>query len=118
MVVSLASVVVLAVIGGVLTGIPMARLAPGIASATFALSEDLRREIGSRVLSISIAARTAIALGIVSLMVRKPDLMASVIVIGVAAMVGIAVGAFFGPARVVKPVVAPEALREGEGSRR
>jgi hypothetical protein len=91
-VVSLASVLAIAVIGGVLTGVPMARLGPAIQGASGALPEDLRRAIRSRVLTSSISLRTSITLGVVFLMVRKPDAVTSVLVLGVAAAVGLGAG--------------------------
>jgi hypothetical protein len=94
--VALASVLALAVIGGVLTGIPMARIQPGIESAMGPLGDELRRKIGSRVLTISITTRIALTVGIAFLMVRKPDPLPSVIVVCVAAAVGVAAGSVLG----------------------
>jgi hypothetical protein len=94
--VSLASVVALAVIGGVLTGIPTARIQPGIESAVGPLSDELRRGIGSRLLTISITTRIAITLGVVFLMVRKPEALPSAIVVCAAAAIGVAAGLALG----------------------
>lgn len=94
-VVSLASVVGLALIGGVLTGIPMARLAPRIEDAVGPLAEELRRKIRTHVLSISISVRIAITLGITLLMVQKPDLAGSLVVMAVSVLLGIGAGVGF-----------------------
>jgi len=94
-VVSSGSLVALAAIGGILTGIPMARIAPDIERADGALSEELRHTIRGRLLAISITTRIAVTLGIVFLMVRKPDLLPSVAVIGSAAAIGLAAGSTF-----------------------
>jgi hypothetical protein len=106
-VVSLVSAVGLALIGGVLTGIPMARLAPGIENAVGPLAEELRGAIRSRVLSISIAARIAITLGIVFLMVKKPDLLLALVVIAVALLLGLGAGFALGSGTPKAPRVAP-----------
>lgn len=95
-VVSLGSLVALAVIGGILTGIPMARIKPGIEGTVGPLPEDLRRGIRSPLLAISITTRIAITLGIVLLMVRKPEPLPSVVVICLATAIGVAAGLAFG----------------------
>jgi hypothetical protein len=94
--VSLASLVAVAVIGGLLTGIPMARIGPSIERTVGALPEDLQRDSGSRVLAISMTTRVAITIGIVFLMVRKPDMVPSVMVIGLAAAIGVGAGLALG----------------------
>ena len=91
-VVSLASLVALAAVGGVLTGIPLARLQPGIEGTAGALPAGLRRGIRSPLLSISLATRIAMTAGIVLLMVWKPEPAASVVVMVVATVIGIAAG--------------------------
>src|SRR5262249_25608981 len=70
-VVSLSSLVAIAVVGGTLTGIPMARIAPAVERAQGKLTEDLQRGIKSRALVVSMTARVGIMLGIIFLMVRK-----------------------------------------------
>ena len=82
----------LALIGGVLTGIPLARVAPALEEARGPLSEELGLAIGSRTLSISIAARITVTLGVVFLMVRKPELVESLFVIVLAVLAGLGVG--------------------------
>jgi hypothetical protein len=113
MLVALVSVLGLALIGGLLTGIPMARLEPGIEKAVGPLADDLRNGLRSRVLSISIAARMAITLGVAFLMVRKPHPVAAVMVIVIAGIIGVAVGAAFG-AGASRPAAA---LDKGEAGR-
>jgi hypothetical protein len=95
-VISFASLLGIALIGSILTGIPMARVGPGIEGTAGALPEDVRHGIRSTVLATSITTRIAITLGIVFLMVRKPELVASVLVICLAAAFGVATGLALG----------------------
>jgi hypothetical protein len=90
--VSLASLLTLAVIGGVLTGIPTVRIRVGIESTVGPLPEELRRRIASPLLTISLTTRIAITLSIVYLMVRKPEPLPSVVVVCVAAAIGVIAG--------------------------
>jgi hypothetical protein len=89
--VSLASLVAIAGIGGLLTGIPMARLTPAVEQAAGPLSEELRHSLRSPLLTVSIMTRIAITIGIVFLMVQKPALFTCLLTITLA--VGIAVAA-------------------------
>ena len=90
--VSLASLVAVAGIGGVLTGIPMARVTPAVEQAPGPLSEELRRGLRSQLLTVSIMTRIAITVGIVLLMVRKPALLPSILTIILAVGTGVAAG--------------------------
>lgn len=90
--VSLGTLLAIAVIGGVLTGIPMARVGPGVERASGPLPEEVRRGLRSPALSISIAVRISTTVGIVFLMVEKPDLSESLLAISVAAGIGVAAG--------------------------
>jgi hypothetical protein len=94
--VSLVSLVALASIGGVLTGVPMARLTPAVPRAAGPLPEELRRGLQTPLLTVSIMTRIAITVGIVFLMVRKPALLASLLTIVLAIVVGVAAGFVFG----------------------
>lgn len=91
-VVSLVSLVALASIGGVLTGVPMARITPAIERASGPLPEELRRDLRSPLLTVSIMTRIAITVGIVFLMVQKPALLTSLVTIILAAGIGVAAG--------------------------
>jgi hypothetical protein len=86
------SLLALALLGGVLTGIPMARVAKGLERASGLLTEALGRQIRSRILLVSITTRIAITIGIVFLMIRKPDPIASIFTIGLVAALGILLG--------------------------
>jgi hypothetical protein len=90
--VSLASLVALAGIGGVLTGIPRARVTPAVERASGPLSEELRRGLQTPVLTVSIMTRIAITVGIVFLMVLKPALVSSILTIVLAVGIGVAAG--------------------------
>lgn len=90
--VSLVSLVALASIGGVLTGVPMARLTPAVERAAGPLPEELRRGLQSPLLTASIMTRIAITVGIVFLMVQKPSLLTSILTIVLAAVIGVATG--------------------------
>lgn len=94
--VSLGSLLAIAAIGGVLTGIPLARIGPGIEGAAGPLREEQRRGLRSPALTVSITTRIAITLGIVFLMVLKPALLASLLVMGVCAAIGVGAGLAFG----------------------
>jgi hypothetical protein len=74
-VVSLVSLVALASIGGVLIGVPMVRITPAIERAPGLLPEELRHDLRSPLLTVSIMTRIAITVGIVFLMVQKPALL-------------------------------------------
>lgn len=90
--VSLVGLVAVASIGGVLTGVPMARLTPAVERASGPLPEELRRGLRSPLLTVSIMTRIAITVGIVFLMVEKPALLASLLTIFLAAGIGVAAG--------------------------
>lgn len=90
--VSLASLVALASIGGVLTGVPMARLTPAVERASGPLPQELRRGLQSPLLTVSIMTRIAITVGIVFLMVQKPTLLTSLLTIVLAAGIGATAG--------------------------
>jgi hypothetical protein len=98
-VISLASVVALALIGGVLTGIPMGRLAPILDHAGSHLSNEIRSALKSRTLSISIATRIGMTVGIVFLMVKKPEPLPALLVMAIAVLVGVGVGFALGVSR-------------------
>jgi hypothetical protein len=70
----------------------MARVGPGIERASGRLPEEVRRALRSPALSISISMRISTTVGIVFLMVEKPDLMESLIAISIAASIGVAAG--------------------------
>ena len=91
-VVSLVSLVALAAIGGVLTGVPMARITPAVERASGPLREELRHDLRSPLLTVSLLTRIAITVGIVFLMVQKPALPASLVTITLAAGIGAAAG--------------------------
>jgi hypothetical protein len=86
---SLAALVGIAVIGGVLTGIPMARIEPRIREAAGPLSTELHQALRAPALTISIATRISMTVGIAYLMALKPNLAGSLIVIVVAGAVGL-----------------------------
>jgi hypothetical protein len=86
----------IAVIGGALTGVPMARLASGLENAPGALPDPWRRAVRSPVLVISMTTRASLIVGIVLLMVYKPGLAASLIAICVAAGLGAGLGLILG----------------------
>jgi hypothetical protein len=90
--VSLASLVAIAGIGGVLTGVPMARLTSAVERASGPLPQELRRGLRSPLLTVSIMTRIAITVGIVFLMVQKPALLTSLLTIILAVGIGGATG--------------------------
>jgi len=94
--VSLISLVALASIGGVLTGVPMARITSAVEQVSGPLPEELRRELRSPILTVSFMTRIAIIIGIVFLMVQQPALLTSVLTIILAAAAGAAAGLISG----------------------
>jgi hypothetical protein len=89
---SLAGLIAIAVLGGVLTGIPMARITTTLKNMVEPMPEELRRGLLAPRLTISLALRIAIMLGVVFLMVRKPDALPAALVMAAAAALGVAAG--------------------------
>jgi hypothetical protein len=89
---SLAGLVSLGITGGVLTGIPTARFAPALERAAGPLTEGLRSAIRAPLLTMSVAMRIAITIGIVFVMVQKPDRLEAFAVVVSAATVGAVAG--------------------------
>jgi hypothetical protein len=89
---SMAGLLSLALIGGVFTGIPTARLAPEIERSNGPLSEELRKKIRAPLLFISLAMRLAITVAIVLLMVQKPERTEAFLILFVAAALGAVIG--------------------------
>jgi hypothetical protein len=88
--VALASLVLLAVIGALGTGIRMARLGPALGRASAGpLSDDLRRALRDPILVTSLRTRLAIVVGVVFLMTVTPSAVASVVVIVLATAIGL-----------------------------
>jgi hypothetical protein len=103
---SMTGLLSLAAIGGVLTGIPTARLAPAIARSAGPLPEELRRAIRAPILTASLAMRITITIGIAFLMVQKPERSEAFVVVASAAALGALVGWALGvrrPSAVVQP---------------
>ena len=73
----------------------MSRVTPGIEGAVGSLPDQVRRGLRSSALTASITIRMAVTAGIVFLMTLKPDLQGSLIVIAVAALIGVAAGVAF-----------------------
>jgi hypothetical protein len=94
-VVSLIGVITVALLGGVLTGIPMSRVVTLLERATGTLTEELRRAIRSRRLTLSMGTRLAITSGILLLMVRKADFTESSVCLIAAASIGAVAGWFW-----------------------
>jgi len=94
--VSLTSLVSLAAIGGVLTGVPMARVTPAVERAAGPLPEELQHDLRSPLFTVSLLTRIAITVGVVFLMVQKPALLTSLVTIVLAAGIGAASGLISG----------------------
>jgi hypothetical protein len=95
-VMSLASLLAIAAVGAFFTGMPMARIEADLKRTTGVLPEGLRRQLRSRVLTTSMTTRVGITLGVLLLMVCKPDPVLSVVAVGAAAAIGIATGLALG----------------------
>jgi hypothetical protein len=90
--VALASLVLLAVVGALWTGIRMARIGPAVGRASGPLSDELKARLRDPLLVTSIRTRVALVLGIAFLMTVKPSAVASLGVIAVAAVIGVLAG--------------------------
>ncbi len=90
--VALASLVLLAVVGALGTGIRMSRIGPAVGRADGPLTDELKAALRDPVLLISLRTRLAIVLGIAFLMTVKPSAVASLVVIALAAAIGLLAG--------------------------
>ena len=88
-IVALFSLILIAVIGGIVAGPRMGAIGQMIAKESGTVSFALRERLSDPLFSISMQVRTAIALGIVFLMTVKPDLIGSVITLAVAVIIGL-----------------------------
>jgi hypothetical protein len=91
--VALASLVAVAAIGGLLTGVRMARIGPSIGRASGPLSDRFRGLLRDPVLLASFRVRLAIVIGIALLMSLKPSVIASLVVVVTGAVVALVAGA-------------------------
>lgn len=87
---ALGAVVLLAVLGAALTGRRMVPIGQSVATESGSISSPLRQRLDDPLLWASLRIRTAIALGIVFLMSVKPELIGSLLTIGVAVILGLA----------------------------
>src|SRR6266849_5231961 len=85
--VSLAGLVAYAVIGGVLTGVRMARIGPAVGRSSGPLSEEVKAALRDPILLVSIRTRLGIVLAIVLLMTLKSSLVVSLVIIVLAAAI-------------------------------
>lgn len=88
--IALGAVVLLVVLGAALTGRRMAPIGRSVAAESGSISTPLRQRLADPLLWASLRIRTAIALGIVFLMTVKPDLLGSLITMGMACVLGLA----------------------------
>jgi hypothetical protein len=103
--VSLAALVLVIALSVVLTGPRMAAIGQALPKERAPLSPSFHNLANQPLLWISIQTRIAIALGIVFLKIAKPDLGGSLLIIGVAIVLG-----------VVSALPLPRRERVGEGS--
>src|SRR5207244_7533934 len=87
--VGLASFVVIAALGGISTGRSLPAIQRALGTETGPIPDALRQRMSAPILAASVRVRTALALGIVFLMTTKPDVLGAVIVIVVAAALGV-----------------------------
>jgi hypothetical protein len=86
---ALAGLVALAAIGGLLTGVRMARIGPAIGRASGPLSDELRGALRDPILLLSFRIRLAFVIGIACLMSLKPSLVVSIAIVVTAAAIGL-----------------------------
>jgi hypothetical protein len=87
--VALGSLVLLGAIGGLATGMRMARIGPAVGRAQGPLPDELRQTLRDPILLLSLRVRLAMVLGIVFLMTLKPSALASLVVMVVAMGTGL-----------------------------
>jgi hypothetical protein len=75
---------------GAMNGVPLRGLEKTLAGQTGRLSPDVQRQLRNPLFILSLHVRACIILGVVWLMVEKPDLIAAAIILGAAVLVGIA----------------------------
>lgn len=88
--VSLAAIVIMAVITIALSGPRLAAIGRVLASEQGALSDSVRNTVNHPLLWVAMQARLGLALGIVFLMSVKPDLAGSLLAIVIALLLGLA----------------------------
>lgn len=89
---ALGSLVLLAVIGAVGTGIPMSRIDPAVGRTRGPLPDDLKAALRAPALVASLRVRLGLVLGIVFLMTLKPSAVPAMMVVVVAAALGLLSG--------------------------
>lgn len=87
--VSLASIIIIMLLGGLVTGVKMGKLRKLVSGDTNSTLASIESELRDRQLVVSYCERFAIALGILFLMSTKPGLGISLVVIAVAAGFGL-----------------------------
>jgi hypothetical protein len=85
---ALVGMVVMALLGGLLSGRPMAGLGRAIGAEHGPLSPAVLERLRSPALAMSLWTRTTVLLGIVGLMSFKPDLLTSLVVLALALVIG------------------------------
>jgi hypothetical protein len=90
LIVTVGALVVVIVLSLALSGPPMAAIGRALATEHGAVSQTFHRLANHPLLWISIQTRVAITLGIVLLKISRPDLSGSLLIIGVAIVLGLA----------------------------
>jgi hypothetical protein len=90
--VALGSLVLLGAIGALGTGRRMARIGPAVGRTQGPLSAEVREQLRSPILLMSLRVRLAIVLGVVFLMTVKPSAVSSLVVMVVALALGLLAG--------------------------
>jgi hypothetical protein len=89
---ALASLVLLAIVGAVGTGMRMARIGPAVGGSQDPLSDELRGRLRDPILLTSLWVRSALVLGIALLMTLKPAGLTSLVTIVLAVAIGLLAG--------------------------
>ena len=87
--VSLAGLVAIGLIGGLLTGVRMARIGPAVGPSSGPLSNELKGALRDPILLISLRTRLGIVLGILLLMTLKPALVPSLVIVVLGGAIGL-----------------------------
>lgn len=96
-VVALAGLVAIGLIGGLLTGVRLARIGPAVGRSSGPLSDDLKAALRDPILVPSFRTRLGIVLGVLVLMTLKPALLPSLVIVVVAGAIGLLTGLISSP---------------------
>ena len=112
---ALAGLVAFGAIGGLLTGVRMARIGPAVGRASGSLSDELRGALRDPILLTSLQVRLSIVIGIAFLMSVKPSGAVSVAIVVLVTAVGLFASVVMGARNGLGREARSPALENREG---